>query len=448
MSTQPMDYDLERDRITRRRKIAEAMLEKSMQPMGDTQMVSGIAVRRSPLEGVAKVAQAYFANEDMKGADQEQRDLKEQQRQDTRNAIGEYTRRTTPRAAVAGALEEDASGNVYKKDDIPAFSPTSQDRRSAAFDLMGKIGNWQDAAKLLVAEALKTPEVKAYKPGDVLYQDGTKVGEIPKAPEPFTLSPGATRYGPDGKPIVAAAPAPSDISRLIAERDALPMEDPRRKVLDDAIKKATTHQPAASTVVSVNTEKQYGSQFAGKIADQDVGMLDAARKAPELANRANQVKEVLASGKVITGAGADYRLALGKALNLVGGSDAETIANTETLSTNLAKNTLDAIKGSGLGSGSGFSNADRDFLEKAAGGKITLEAGTISRLADLSHRAASLSAESWNKRVKDIPESALSGTGIRRDPITVSPLFGTKAKPAGISDRTRSLLDKYAPEGR
>jgi hypothetical protein len=181
---------------------------------------------------------------------------------------------------------------------------------------------------------------------------------------------------------------------------------------------------AGSTQVHVSTEKKYGEQFAGAIAKADSEMRDAAIKAPDLADRAASIKDTLSAGKVITGMGADFRLNLGKALNLVGATDAETIANTEALSVDLARNTLDAIKASGLGSGTGFSNADRDFLEKAAGGKINLEKETISRLADLSHRAATKTAEKWNSRVKQIPDSALEGTGITRDPVSIKPLGG------------------------
>ncbi len=180
--------------------------------------------------------------------------------------------------------------------------------------------------------------------------------------------------------------------------------------------------------ISLGTEKKYGEQFAGKVADSDMAALDAARNAPQLAERANRVKQVLETGKVITGFGADVRLQLGKALGLVGASDKETIANTEALSADLARNTLDAIKASGLGSGNGFSNADRDFLNKAAGGLITFEAGTLKRLADLSYRAAQQSANKWNTRAKQIPRTALEGTGIPSDNIEIPPLYQPQAQ--------------------
>lgn len=192
------------------------------------------------------------------------------------------------------------------------------------------------------------------------------------------------------------------------------------------------------TNVNVSTEKKYGEAFAGQMATADANMLEASRKAPDLATRANQVLEMIGTGKVITGAGADVRLQLGKALNLAGASDAEVIANTEILATDLARNTLDAIKASGLGAGSGFSNADRDFLEKAVGGKITLEGKTIERLAELAHKAAEKTAARWGERVKQIPANALSGAGIPRETPTVPARF----KPSAATQQpTQSQID-------
>jgi hypothetical protein len=173
--------------------------------------------------------------------------------------------------------------------------------------------------------------------------------------------------------------------------------------------------------IPISTEKKYGEQFAGKIAEADSLLRDIAGKAPDLADRAIRIKETLKKG-VITGFGADARLTLGKALGLVGASDKETIVNTETLAAQLAQNTMDSIKATGLGGGTGFSNADRDFLEKAVGGKITLDLGSIDRLATLAHKAATSSAGKWNKRVKEIPASSIQGTGIDTSPIEITPL--------------------------
>jgi hypothetical protein len=176
---------------------------------------------------------------------------------------------------------------------------------------------------------------------------------------------------------------------------------------------------AGATNVNVSTEKKYGERFGGLIADQDAAKLVAAEKAPEAAATADRVMDLISTGKVITGTGANARLQLAKALNLAGGTDSEKIKNTEVLVSSLAETTLGAIKSSNLGAGQGFTNADRDFLEKAKAGQLSYDAKSLSELARLSRLAAEKSAESWNSRVKQIPAAALEGTGITTEPIVV-----------------------------
>jgi len=229
-----------------------------------------------------------------------------------------------------------------------------------------------------------------------------------------------------------------------------PMSSQGQKLISSWLNKQATHAPAPSASASVggitlSTEKKYGEQFAGKIAESDTTLREAAIKAPDLAERSNRIKQVLSNGNVITGFGADARLQIGKALGLVGASDQETIANTEALSADLARNTLDAIKASGLGSGNGFSNADRDFLNKAAGGLISFDTKTLNRLADLSYRTAQQSANKWKARVKQIPASALEGTGVGNESVDIPSLYGSnesfKMLPNASKYKGKSVTD-------
>jgi hypothetical protein len=186
-----------------------------------------------------------------------------------------------------------------------------------------------------------------------------------------------------------------------------------------AQKTAVAKAGAPVTNVAVSTEKKYAERFGGLIADADAAKLTAAEGAPQAAATADRVMDLISTGKVITGTGANVRLQVAKALNLAGGTDAEKIKNTEVLISSLAETTLGAIKSSNLGAGQGFTNADRDFLEKAKAGQITYDAKSLTELARLSRLAAEKSAETWNTRVKQIPASALQGTGISTEPIVV-----------------------------
>jgi len=256
--------------------------------------------------------------------------------------------------------------------------------------------------------------------------------------KPMAVSPGQVVIDPITRQPIFTAPdkpvAATPLSRLIAERDALPPNSPIRAQYDAAIKKETTQAPG--TTVNVSTEKKYGERFGGLIADRDAGKLDAAEGAPRVIENADRIMDILATGKVFTGTGANVRLQLAKALNLAGGTDTDRIANTEVLISSLANSTLGAIKSSNLGAGQGFTNADRDFLEKASAGQLTYDSTSLRKLAELGRKAGVASIESWNSRVQQIPKSALEGLGISASPLPVP-----SRRPSSVMNIPQGAID-------
>lgn len=184
---------------------------------------------------------------------------------------------------------------------------------------------------------------------------------------------------------------------------------------------------AGAANITQTTEKKYGEAFGGKIAEADIGKLATAERAPQLAESANRIIDIVSKGDVFTGPAADIKLNIARVLNVAGTNNQEKIANTEQLIQSTGQSTLDAIKSAGLGTGQGFTDKDLKFLQGIAGGTIGLTAQTLTQLATLQHRAASRSAESWNKRVNEIPKEVLQGTGLSTTPIKVPPLTTGKA---------------------
>lgn len=191
-----------------------------------------------------------------------------------------------------------------------------------------------------------------------------------------------------------------------------------------------------TTVVNLpqKVESAYGQRFGTAMADEDIALRGAASKAPETAANADRIDKLLKGGKVITGSYADARLQLAKLLNVAGANNQEKIANTEVLVAGLAQNTLDAIKTSGLGSGQGFTDTDRKFLERAVGGNVTLDTKSLQALTRLSRKAAEATAQKWNTRVTEMPDSALQGTGVTRKPVTVPSQAAPSVPRAAIDD--------------
>lgn len=179
---------------------------------------------------------------------------------------------------------------------------------------------------------------------------------------------------------------------------------------------------AGASNITQTTEKKYGEVFAGKMADSDIVKMNNAEKAPQLAESANRIIDLVKQGNVFTGPIADIKLNVARGLNVLGADNNEKIANTESLIAATGKSTLDAISAANLGTGQGFTDKDLRFLQGIAGGKIDFRPETLTELARLQHLAATRSAEAWNKRSTQLPETATKGTGLSLEPIKVPPL--------------------------
>jgi hypothetical protein len=172
-------------------------------------------------------------------------------------------------------------------------------------------------------------------------------------------------------------------------------------------------QPKGTDVhLSVNTADDFYGNLAKDQSKAFSDLYGQATSAPERIRRADAILQLLQKTPY-TGAGAEWKLAVGKSAKALGFDYAgDDIANTETLARELAGSTLEAIKTSGMGGGTGFSNADRDFLEKVTGGKITLDAGSLRRVAILNKRAAKNTISQYNTRAGKLRKDQLDIMGL------------------------------------
>lgn len=127
-------------------------------------------------------------------------------------------------------------------------------------------------------------------------------------------------------------------------------------------------------------------------------------------------------GGIISGAGADARLGLQKVGALLGVADPNVIQNTETFRAAIAPQVAAMMKAT-VGS-TQISNADREFAEKASGGSITLDEGSIRRLVDIMERASTAIVQSHGERLNRVYPD---GQGFDRE----RALFGVQVPSAG-----------------
>ena len=183
------------------------------------------------------------------------------------------------------------------------------------------------------------------------------------------------------------------------------------------LNKMTSHQPA--TNVNVNTERSYFGNVAEGLAKSDASTIEAARSAPERVTSARRVLQTLQQNP-ITGTGAEIRLQIDKALSTAGLIDPSRTQATENLMSSLAAGTLDSIKTSGLGAGQGFTDKDREFLERAKSGNIQINAQTLADLARLNERAGLASIEKGNQTIKRLKKApGMSGLQSQLEEIAV-----------------------------
>lgn len=75
MALPTYDYEAEQAALARQMKLAEVMQAQSLQPMGPTESIGGVAIQKSPLEAIAKVAQALSGQYQQRGVEARRKEL-------------------------------------------------------------------------------------------------------------------------------------------------------------------------------------------------------------------------------------------------------------------------------------------------------------------------------------------------------------------------------------
>ena len=123
---------------------------------------------------------------------------------------------------------------------------------------------------------------------------------------------------------------------------------------------------------------------------------DTARAAVSGYNALVEAKNAVDAG-IISGFGADNILAMQKLGAALGVVDPTAIQNTETFRSAIAPQVAAMLRS--VAGTANLSNADREFAEKAAGGSIALDDGSIKRLLAIMERASRTSIEGYQRRL-------------------------------------------------
>lgn len=153
--------------------------------------------------------------------------------------------------------------------------------------------------------------------------------------------------------------------------------------------------PDGSVRVGASNQGTFGKEVAQVNAKDFFARRSVALDAQKSLEGSAEARKLLDNG-IITGAAANLKLAFGKALQGVGFQYKEDpVANTEAYTAARAMEVGRLIKQ--FGSGTGLSDADRQYAAKMAGGEITLNEASIRRILDISDRASRNVIQQHNK---------------------------------------------------
>lgn len=176
----PPELQAEYRGLTRQQALQEALLKQGMAPGGEAINAGKFIVRRSPLEGIAKILQAYMGQRGLNETDAKFADLGKRHQDMTAAEIQRYmqTKQGIPEKPAIPMPPEELGGGPERA----AIPAVAGDPRAA------------------MTQALLSRNPMLQKLGALDYTTAAK------AQEPFTLPQGAQRRGPDGKLIAENPP--------------------------------------------------------------------------------------------------------------------------------------------------------------------------------------------------------------------------------------------------
>ena len=372
--------------LNRQQQMAQLLMQQG-QSMPSGQMVSGRYVAPSFFQYAAPLFQTYAGTRLAEKGDKAAVELAQKLRDQQQKMGEQYFEALQGKPATYGA---DVPTETYETVKGSMISPATGPDYRRAFG----IATDPYAPAWLKSQAAEMLKPKTVKEGETISQLNLATGKY----EPM---------------VMGGMSLPSDV-KSAAVRVGL---DPSKantwgqNELNLINNRIVADKEAGRTNLVVNTGKAYTGAFGEGIAKEDLGKYSIAEKAPAIYQNALNTEQLLNKG-AITGLGAEYKLNLARAFNVAGANNNEIIKNTEQLVANRGQIVLDSIKASGLGAGQGFTDKDRQFLEKVKGGTIELNSNTLRELARIEKSVAQSAIDAWNKRLPNIPKEAIQGTGI------------------------------------
>jgi len=431
----PGPYDEDYRSIARREQLAQILQQQALQPI-EAGSYQGIQAPISPLSGIAKVLQGYFAGQQMDSADQARQDLLYKSENADRALVGLPPVERAKPQQLAQALQQPVS-TTYNEGAPPTGMPSTGVPQPQVMPVaqsfpVGSSGAYQNLPPNQEIDAVPqatpvqgmptqgaptVPPKGQFTPpgggsalpsvtGDPLKDlallkqfRGDTAAYVKFAYEqakPQVVAKGGSLFTNQGKLIVGT---PDENGNVTVQ-------------LPDGTFRREKAAGAAELTRGEAFTKEYATEGAKATVARDTTHFGLAESAPQNIEKANRIIDLVESG-ALTGTAAEKKLQIARLFNITGNGPEDTIKKTELLLSGLGQNVLDNIKASGLGAGQGFTNTDRQFLERVVGGSIELNGETLKELARLQKLSNQRNVEKWNKRVGEIDPNVRKDMGYK-----------------------------------
>jgi hypothetical protein len=161
-----------------------------------------------------------------------------------------------------------------------------------------------------------------------------------------------------------------------------------------------TESRKANVKVGVSVGTKGMAKLAEKMSEGLVEEMKTAEGAQAGFQNLIRTEQILNSG-IITGTGATWLLAAGKALEQAGIKlSPDAISNTQAYQAMMGKQVGEIIKQ--FGSGTGLSDADREYAERIAGGDISATKESLQKIVALNKKAYTAIISKYNARANEV----------------------------------------------
>jgi len=397
MAVMPPDVAVQQQQLDRQKLMAEMLRKQAMEPAGGTEMVSGWAVKKSPLEGVAKLAQALSGHYMGKQNDEKQAELTRASGKQLADTLAGYQSDMQGAPAKEFQVQDDEYGAQTAT--APAVAPNKQAALARLLQSGNPMLQQMGMQQMLKGEEPTkfglTPQYDQNGDAFVLNERGDKKmlpgiksrDKIEVAPSGVAFNPFATTagtvfndpnklmsIGPDGQPVVN--------QQLVGVKKDI--------------------GKAGATNVNVKTDVKMGESLGAQVGPMMKDSTSIAESAVKQVDAAQRVVKAIETDKAFSGPLANTRVKVAQVSQMlgVGGKDeAEKLANTRAAMRGLAELTLQGrqqMKGQGA-----ITESEGLLAEKAMSGNIEdLTGAEIKQLAKASERAARFNYGEHQRKLK------------------------------------------------